>query len=110
MEMFSKLTRQQLVNGLGKAKNFIGTAYGHTKNFLGNVDHGVRVLKHVYGALAPVLDQYGVSNNVHGNVMKAISSYDNIRHQVVDAHTKGSDNVNQVKNSLAKKKIRFDFS
>ena len=42
--------------------------------------------------------------------MKAISSYDNIRHQVVDAHTRANDNVNQVKNDLAKKHIRFDFS
>ena len=108
--MFNKLTRKHIAHGLGKAKNFIGTAYNHTKNFVGNVDHGVRVLKQVDGALSPVLDQYGASNNVHGNVMKAISSYDNIRHQVVDAHTRANDNVNQVKNNLAKTRISFDFS
>ena len=51
--MFNKLTRKHIVHGLGKAKNFIGSAYNHTKNFLGNVDHGDRVLKHVYGAIAP---------------------------------------------------------
>ena len=42
--MFNKLTRQHIVHGLGKAKNFIGTAYSHTKNFLGNVDHGVVIV------------------------------------------------------------------
>ena len=49
-----------------------------TIKLLGTVDAGVRTFKHVYGALAPVLESYGVSpGNKH--VMKAVTGYDTVR-------------------------------
>ena len=55
----AKMNRTHLVNGFSKAKNFIGCAYNNTKRLLGNVDHGVRLPKTVYGALQPALEHYG---------------------------------------------------
>ena len=69
--MFGKITKQQVARHFNKAKDFLGNAYNQTRNFLGTVDAGVRTLKHVYGALAPVLESYGVSQ-ANKHVMKAL--------------------------------------
>ena len=73
--MFGKITKQQVAHHFNKAKDFLGDAYNQTLNFQGTVDAGVRTFKHVYIALAPVLESYGVSpGNKH--VMKALTGYD----------------------------------
>ena len=107
--MFGKLTKQHLVHGFHRAKNFVGHAYHKTKQFLGDVDHGVKTLKHIYGAVAPVLDQYG-GGGIHKHVTKAVSGYDNIKHHVMEQHGKLESSVNQVKHNLGKKHVNFDFA
>lgn len=104
-----KLTRKHLVHGFHQAKNFLGHAYHETKQFLGDVDHGVKAFKHIYGAVAPVLDQYG-AGGVHKHVMKAVSGYDNVKQHVLEQHGKVEDNVNQVRHNLGKKHVNFDFA
>ena len=80
--MFGKITKQQVAHHFNKAKDFLGNAYHQTRNFLGNVDAGVKTFERVYGALAPVLESYGVSpRNKH--VMKAFTGYDTINWQVM---------------------------
>ena len=75
--MFGEITKQQVAHHFNKAKDFLGNAYNQTRDFLGTVDAGVRTFKHVYGALAPVLESYGVSpGNKH--VMRAFTGYDTI--------------------------------
>ena len=41
-----------------KANHVSGNAHHHTRNCLGDVDHGVRTFKHIYGAAQPIIDQY----------------------------------------------------
>ena len=106
--MFGKITKHTVNHHFNKAKAFLGNAYHHTKNFLGDIDHGVRTFKHVYGALAPVLESYGVNPNKH--VMKALTGYDNIRGQVMEGHDRVMNDINKVKGHLEKKKINFDFA
>ena len=65
----NKLSKRNVLHGLSRAKNFIGNAYHSTKNFLGNVDNGVRLVKTVYGALSPMIAYYGGAG-VTKNVMK----------------------------------------
>ena len=81
--MFGRITKQQVSHHFNKAKNFLGHAYHHTKNFLGDVDQGVRIVKSIYGAVAPILESYGVNTNKK-HIMKAVSGYDNIRHNVME--------------------------
>jgi hypothetical protein len=50
----------------------------HTKNFLNNVDGGVKTFKTIYGALAPVLDSYGI-NGGNKHVMKASTGCDTVK-------------------------------
>ena len=107
--MFGKITKQQVAHHFNKAKDFLGNADHQTKNFLGNVDAGVKTFKHVYGALAPVLESYGVSpGNKH--VMKALTGYDTITGQVMEGHDKVMNDVNKVQTRLVQKNVRSDFT
>ena len=107
--MFGKITKQQVAHHFNKAKDFPGNAYNQTRNFLGTVDVGVRTFKHVYGALAPVLESYGVSpGNKH--VMKALTGYDTKKGQVMEGHDRVTNDVNNVKGRSAQKNVRFDFT
>ena len=57
--MLGKISKKSLVSSFHKAKNFIGHAYNTTKKILSDVDNGVKLFKHVYSAVHPILDQYG---------------------------------------------------
>ena len=72
------------------------------------MDNGVRTLKHIYGAVAPVLESYGV-NPANKHVMKALNGYDSIRNNVMEHHDRVINDVNNVRNNLVKKKVNFDF-
>ena len=106
--MLGKINKHSLVQGFHKAKQFIGHAYGKTKNFLNDVDYGVRLLKKVYGAVSPILDQYG-DNGVNKHVMKAINGYDNIRHRILDSHDEISDHLHKIRCKLNKNKVKFNL-
>jgi hypothetical protein len=107
--MFGKINKHQINHHLNRAKNFLGHAYNHTKNFLHNVDHGVKTAKIIYDTVAPVLNSYGIdTGNKHIN--KALTSYDTIRNNVLENHDRVIKDVNNVKNNLAKKNVKFDFS
>ena len=107
--MFGKITKRQVHHHFNKAKEFLGNAYNQTKNFLGDVDHGVRTFKHIYGALAPIIESYGV-NTSNKHVMKALTGYDALRSQVMEGHDRVMNDVKKVKSNLEKKHVNFDFA
>ena len=107
--MFGKITKQQVSNHFNKAKDFLGNAYNQTRNFLGNLDHGVRTFKQIYGVIAPVLESYGL-NPANKTTMKALTGYDTIKGHVMEGHDRVINDVNNIKNTLAKKNVKFDFS
>ena len=107
--MFGKITKQQVSHQFNKAKDFLGNAYNQTRNFLGNLDHGVRTFKHTYGVIAPVLESYGI-NPANKTTMKALTGYDTIKGHVMEGHDRVINDVNNIKNTLAKKNVKFDFS
>jgi len=96
--MFGKLNTNHLAHSFHKAKGFLQHAYHQTKGFLSHVDHGVRVAKHIYGAVAPLLDKYASShaNQIHSGVRKAVSNYDTIRHKVIE----GDNDIKHLKKTL----------
>ena len=94
----NKLTKRNVIHGLNRAKNFVCNAYHTTKNFLGNIDNAVRLLKAVYGALSPMVASYGGAG-VTKNIMKTLSGYDNIQHQVMNV----DNDIDAVRNMQAKK-------
>ena len=52
----------------------------------GHIDHGFSVAKEVYKVLEPVIKEYSGNNHIHGHAMKAISGYENLRNQAMEAH------------------------
>ena len=107
--MLGKNSKHQIHHHFNKAKDFLGHAYKNTKNFLNNVDSGVKAFKSIYGALSPVLDTYGI-NQGNKHVMKALTGYDTIKSHVLENHDRVINDVNNVKNNLAKKSVKFDFA
>ena len=104
--MLGKITNKSLVNGFNKAKNFIGHAYNTTKHVLSNVDSGVKLRKFklAYSAVHPLIDQYG-GKALNSGVMGALNGYDNIKSQDMNTHNEIEGDINNIRNSLAKKKI-----
>jgi riboflavin synthase alpha subunit len=42
--------------------------------------------------------------------MKALTGYDTIKGHVMEGHDRVMNDVNNIKNTLAKKNVKFDFS
>ena len=103
----SKINKHTFHQTYRTAKNFLGHAYHHTKHVLGEVDNSVKMAKHIYGAVSPILDSVMGSNytNLNKNVMKAVSGYDTIRNKVMDSHDSVLHNVDQVSSNLKKHNI-----
>lgn len=93
-----KLTKKHIVNSFNTAKNFIGSAYNHTKNVLGGVDHGVKMFKQAYSIAAPLIDHYsGKDNGLHANIMRGLNGYDNIKSQAMEHHDRIGEHINTSK-------------
>jgi hypothetical protein len=80
--MFGKITKQQVAHHFNRAKDFLGNAYNQTRSFLGDVDAGVRTFKQIYGAVAPVLESYGV----RGGEQARHESFNGLRHHPRACH------------------------
>ena len=107
-----KITAQSMRNVFNNVKHHTTMGYHKTREFLGNVDNGVRVAKRIYGALAPVINN--VIGNHHAqalnnNVMKAVGGYEQMRHKVIDAHENVSHNVNQAVGNLRRAGIHINL-
>ena len=48
------------------------------------------------------------TNNKH--IMKAVSGYDNIRHNVMENHDRVVNDINKVKNNLRQKNLNFEIA
>ena len=107
--MFGKVTKQQVHHHFNRRKDFLGKAYQPTRNFLGDIDDGVRTFKNIYSAVAPVLDSYGLNAGKNSHIMKALSGYDTIRNNVVEKHERVVNDINKVKKNQSKKNITLDF-
>ena len=99
--MFGKITRDSIARTYSNVKGHLHRGYHRAKHILGQVDHGIKVAKHVYSALAPAIDHFGGSG-LHKHVTKAIGGYENVRNKVMDVHDTAGHHVNQVVGNLKK--------
>ena len=107
--MLGKISKRQVNHHFNRVKDFIGNAYNHSKQFLGDIDTGVKTFKNIYSIVAPVLDSYGVNASGNNYINKALTRYDSIRNNVVQNHDRVIHDINTVKNNLAKKHIDFEL-
>ena len=74
----------------------IGNKYVESKRALHNIDHGVRVAKKKYNAVAPVKKSLAGNDNfskITKHDMKAISGYDNIKQSVMDDNNNNYETI-----------------
>ena len=81
-----KFNKHVFKRTMSNLKHHIGNGYNHVKNIAGHIDHGFSVAKEVYRVLEPVIKEYSGNNHIHGHAIKAISGYENLRNQSMEAH------------------------
>ena len=85
-------------------RNFLGGAYSHGKNILGSIDNGIKIAKHAYGVISPLLYKYASnhSNLINKSGMNAVKSYDDIKHKALETHDNLYNGCNTIKHKLLK--------
>lgn len=81
-----KFNKHVFKRTMSNLKHHIGNSYNHVKHIAGHIDHGVSVAKEVYKVLEPVIREYSGNNHLHHHAMKAISGYENLRNQAMEAN------------------------
>ena len=64
-----------------RAGRFVHRSVTQARHFAQKLDESVRTARHLYGAVAPILDQYAKGHNKP--IMKALQGYDDLRRQVL---------------------------
>ena len=92
------------MHAFNKAKHFVGEAYSKSKNVINNIDSGIKIGKHSYSSISPLLDKYlgNHSKAIHDNVMHEITKYDDIKNKVLENHDNLYNDYNNVKHKLFK--------
>ena len=84
--MFHKFNKHVFQRTISNLKHTIGMRYQHAKHIAHQVDHGFSVAKEIYKVLEPVIREYSGNNHLHNHAMKAISVYENLRNQAMEAN------------------------
>ena len=81
------------------------------ENILGSIDNGIKIAKHAYGVISPLLDKYASqhSNSINKSVMNAVKGYDDIKHKVLENHDNSYNDYNHIKHKLLKKHLENYF-
>ena len=99
-----KFSKDAFHRTVHNVKNHISNGYHKTKQFLGHLDHGVRVAKQVYSALAPAIEHYG-GGQINKHVIKGLGGYEQMRNKVMDAHDNAIQHVNQAIGGVKKGRV-----
>jgi hypothetical protein len=100
----NKITKQHIVKAFNKTRNCSGGAYSHGKNILGSIDNGIKIAKHAYGVISPLLDKHASnhSNSINKSVMNAVKGYDSIKHKALETHDNLYNGYNTINHKLLK--------
>ena len=103
--MFGKVSSDDVRCNFNKAKNSIGNKYVEGQRLFHNIDHGVKIAKKVYGAVAPVINSLAGNETVsriNKHAMKAISEPGNIRQSVMEGHDQAEAHAAQAMTNFKK--------
>jgi hypothetical protein len=98
--MFGRVTQHTLVNGFGRLKSHVAGVYSHGKHFASMLDNAVQVGRRAYGVLRPLLEGSATGNRLTTGVNSALTSYDQARGQVLDAHDKTHSIIGKLKKAV----------
>jgi hypothetical protein len=84
--MFHKFNKHSFRKTMSNLKQHVHNGYHHVKHLAHNIDYGFSVAKDVYRVLEPVIREYAGNNHLHKHAMKAITGYENLRNQAMEAN------------------------
>ena len=76
---------RQIRDAWAHSKRSIGRAWNHAVQFAGQVDHAMTIGKRVFGAIHPMIHNFGGAN-MNKAIMSGIQSYESSRHEIMGHH------------------------
>ena len=76
---------RQIRDALAHGKRSIGRVWNNAVHIASQVDNAMAIGKRVFGAIHPMIQNYGGSN-MNKAIMSGIQSYDSGRHEVMGHH------------------------
>ena len=97
--MYGRYSAQSFGHVARQVRSHIGNAYHQVRNFAHKVDAGVQVASKVYAAVAPAIRDFApeVEKRASKSVAQAKSSYDSLKGDVVDVHSRAAGHGNRLK-------------
>ena len=92
-----KFSLQHARQAAQRVKSGIAGSYHTAMKIAGGIDHGLTVAKRLYGAIAPMLDEFGVS---HRPAMKALTTYEDFKRKAIDVHDLAETTANRVRRTV----------
>ena len=95
----SKINSHNMRHHYNSVKSFLGHKYNQTRHVLSFLDDGVRIAKHIYAVASPLIDTL-TGGHHHQKVMKAIGTYDELKHRLVDANNQAVNLHQKIKHVI----------
>ena len=97
--MYGRYSAQGFANVARQVRHHVGTAYTHVRNFAHKIDQGVQLASKVYAATAPAIRDFApeFEKKASRGVAQAKGSYDTLKGDVVDVHSKGEAHVKRMR-------------
>ena len=97
--MYARYSAQGLGHVARQIRHHVGNAYNRVRDFAHKVDTGVHLASKVYAAVAPAIRDFApqVEKRASKAVTHAKSSYDSLKGDVVDVHSRGEAHGKRLK-------------
>ena len=95
--MFGRVRQHTLSHGFNRLKSHVAGVYSHGKHFASILDNAVQVGRRAYGVIRPLLEGTSAGNRLTNGVNSALTSYDQVRGDVLSAHDKTHSIIGKLK-------------
>ena len=97
--MYGRYVAQSFGHVARQVRHHVGSAYAQVRNFAHKLDQGVQVASKVYALAAPAIRDFApeIEKRVSQGVTQAKGSYDSMKGDVVDAHSRGEAHAKRLR-------------
>jgi hypothetical protein len=97
--MYGRYSAQSFGHVARQVRSHTGNAYHQVRNFAHKVDSGVQLASKVYAAVAPAIRDFApeIEKRASKGVTQARSSYDSLKGDVMDVHSRGEAHAKRLK-------------
>lgn len=90
---------RHLQDAFHQGKRTIGHIWHHATKIAGGLDRTMGMAKRVYGALHPLLDDFGARNTSKA-LMQGFTAYDQGRDQVMGQHNRVAEHLHRLRRAV----------